>query len=214
MYHHRVNLGTVLVTGRVSARCKEDEVFNMFVLTCLYARHKVGDWGDISEEAVANNERAVKRKGELLSIYKREGYPDDTIWIITAANRLNTFVLFPDDYRNLKGENDMNSDIQKIFLNKEDCHCNIFDLYKRAAMAIDYDITENTSFDCRKIRCTDNVKNEVFEYYRTEMGLNIESTGSLWILYGPKADIIDPKYSQYAIYLEKGAIFERKDKND
>ncbi len=34
----------------------------------------------------------------LMSVYKRMDHPDDTIWIITEADRSATTILLPDEY--------------------------------------------------------------------------------------------------------------------
>lgn len=34
----------------------------------------------------------------LMSVYKRKDHPDDTIWIITEADRSVTTILLPDEY--------------------------------------------------------------------------------------------------------------------
>lgn len=94
-----------------------------------------------------------------------------------------------------------------VFLNQEDCHCDILELYKRAALASDYDLTESTRFNCRKIHCSEEVLKEVQKYYQ-EKGLTDLQFAAMWAGYGPKADIIDKKHSPWVVSLEEGAIYE------
>lgn len=101
----------------------------------------------------------------------------------------------------------MKSITVSVFLNQEDCCCDILELYKRAALAADYDLTENTGFDCKKIHCSEEVQLEVFRHYR-EIGYNDLQFAAIWLVHGPKADIIDKKHSPWVVSLEEGAIYE------
>jgi len=59
-------------------------------------RHAQGDWGELVEEDVAENEYAVTRPLRLLSAYK---LADGTrIWIITEADRSVATILLPEEY--------------------------------------------------------------------------------------------------------------------
>ncbi len=63
----------------------------------LLGRHESGDWGDLSDEDVAENEFSLKEGFRLLSAYK---LPDtgERIWIITEADRSITTLLLPEEY--------------------------------------------------------------------------------------------------------------------
>jgi len=63
----------------------------------LLGRHETGDWGDLSDDDVAENEFSLKEGLRLLSSYK---LPDtgEKIWIITEADRSVTTVLLPEEY--------------------------------------------------------------------------------------------------------------------
>lgn len=101
----------------------------------------------------------------------------------------------------------MKSATISVFLNQEDCHCNILEFYKRAALASDYNLTENTRFNCEKIHCSEEVWLEISEYYK-EIGYNNVQLTAMWLMYGPKADIISKKHSPWVVSLENGAIYE------
>ena len=63
----------------------------------LLGRHERGDWGDLSDDDIAENEFSLKEGFRLLSSYK---LPDsgDKIWIITEADRSVTTLLLPEEY--------------------------------------------------------------------------------------------------------------------
>lgn len=59
-------------------------------------RHLRGDWGDVSAEDQAANDRALRDGDRLLSAYTLDdGTP---LWIITEADRSATTLLLPDEY--------------------------------------------------------------------------------------------------------------------
>lgn len=59
-------------------------------------RHLRGDWGDLSEDDIQANERAVQEGEQLLSSYLIDG--SDKIWIITERDRSVTTILLPGEY--------------------------------------------------------------------------------------------------------------------
>jgi hypothetical protein len=62
----------------------------------LLCRHQCGDWGDLGEEDIAENEVALSQGARIFSSYQLT----DTIriWVITEADRSVTTVLRPEDY--------------------------------------------------------------------------------------------------------------------
>lgn len=50
------------------------------------------------DEDKAANEEALVDGLRLMSVYKRKDHPDDTIWIITEADRSATTILLPSEY--------------------------------------------------------------------------------------------------------------------
>jgi hypothetical protein len=63
----------------------------------LLGRHETGDWGDLSDDDVAENEFSLKEGFRLLSAYT---LPDTgvKVWIITEADRSVTTLLLPSEY--------------------------------------------------------------------------------------------------------------------
>ena len=59
-------------------------------------RHARCDWGDLDDEDLAANNRALLEGTRLLSTYKSSA--GIKFWIITEADRSATTVLLPDEY--------------------------------------------------------------------------------------------------------------------
>jgi hypothetical protein len=59
-------------------------------------RHKNGDWGELPEEDVRENEWSLANGARLLSAYRTRTY--EKLWVITEWDRSVTTVLLPDDY--------------------------------------------------------------------------------------------------------------------
>jgi hypothetical protein len=59
-------------------------------------RHMSGDWGELSDEDVKENESSLREGLRLLSAYQtRKG---QKLWIITEADRSATTILLPSEY--------------------------------------------------------------------------------------------------------------------
>jgi hypothetical protein len=59
-------------------------------------RHMSGDWGELSEDDVKENELSLKENFRLLSRY--ETAKGERFWIITEADRSATTILLPIEY--------------------------------------------------------------------------------------------------------------------
>ena len=70
----------------------------------LITRHVTGDWGDLTAEDKAANDRALEDGSRIFSSYNINKHDeDDKVWIITEAvndndERFVTTVLLPSDY--------------------------------------------------------------------------------------------------------------------
>jgi hypothetical protein len=60
------------------------------------SRHLRGDWGELCQEDKAENELSLKHGFRLLSSYPITD--NDTLWIITEADRSVTTLLLPSEY--------------------------------------------------------------------------------------------------------------------
>jgi hypothetical protein len=91
-------LGSILGTGGALEACSFE-----YLGQCL-ARHAAGDWGEVSEQDAASNREAVKAGFRILSAYPIDpkkpckGYGQNTVWIITEADRSITTFLLPEEY--------------------------------------------------------------------------------------------------------------------
>lgn len=97
-YPNRFDLGQIVTTPGALAACKPERL-----LQCL-ARHARGDWGNVCGEDAATNDEAVDEGFRILSAYPIDpakpckGFGDNTLWIITEADRSVTTFLLPDEY--------------------------------------------------------------------------------------------------------------------
>lgn len=92
------NLGNIVGTpGAI------DATTNQHRLECL-GRHLTGDWGCCCDEDKATNDEAVKAGFRILSSYPLDpalpckGWGENTLWIITEADRSVTTFLLPSEY--------------------------------------------------------------------------------------------------------------------
>lgn len=87
-------VGRLLGTPGSEAALKEAGV----PLTDLLIRHLTGDWGDLDEEdRKANDEAVASGEDRIFSAYTLQS-TNQTIWIITEADRSATTALLPEEY--------------------------------------------------------------------------------------------------------------------
>ncbi len=91
-------LGQIVSTPAALAACTPD-----YVLSCL-RRHARGNWGCVCKDDWLTNEEALKEGNRILSAYPidaskpSKGSGENTIWIITEADRSVTTILLPSEY--------------------------------------------------------------------------------------------------------------------
>ena len=85
-----VPLGRVVMSACARRALTDKDIY------AALARHKTGDWGDVSEADRRANNNALNRGGRLLSVYT--GADGDTFWVITEADKSSTTVPLPGDY--------------------------------------------------------------------------------------------------------------------
>jgi|1186.fasta_scaffold225539_2 hypothetical protein len=74
-----------------------------YMIHCL-ARHMRGDWGCVCEEDRETNNEAMQSGLRILSAYPIDpekpckGFGENTLWIITEADRSVTTFLLPEEY--------------------------------------------------------------------------------------------------------------------
>ena len=92
------DLGSIVATPGALAACSPEHL-----QACL-ARHRCGDWGAVCAEDRKSNFAALFVGNRILSAYPIdpsqpcEGFGDNTLWIITEADRSATTFLLPDEY--------------------------------------------------------------------------------------------------------------------
>jgi hypothetical protein len=86
----RFPLGAVVITANALDKIPPEEV------RAALRRHGQGDWGDLDPHDRAENERALKSGGRLLSVYTARA--GTRFYIITEAGRNVTTILLPEDY--------------------------------------------------------------------------------------------------------------------
>jgi len=97
-YPTRFSLGQIVATPGALEACPHDHL-----LRCL-ARHASGDWGNVCREDARANNEAVTAALRILSAYPIDaakpckGFGENTLWIITEADRSVTTFLLPDEY--------------------------------------------------------------------------------------------------------------------
>jgi hypothetical protein len=59
-------------------------------------RHMSGDFGDVSDEDLRENEHSLREGFRLLSVYRTT--KGEKLWIIAEADRTSTTILLPSEY--------------------------------------------------------------------------------------------------------------------
>ncbi|MEF8758333.1 MAG: hypothetical protein V5B36_00975 [Candidatus Accumulibacter sp. UW25] len=85
------NVGQLYGTPGAMAHLEKNKV-NYFL---LFGRHISCDWGDLDEQDKQANEDALKNGGRLFSAYQ---VADETVYVITEADRSCTTMLLADEY--------------------------------------------------------------------------------------------------------------------
>jgi hypothetical protein len=94
----RFELGQIVSTPGALETCSPEHL-----LECL-SRHARGDWGVVCAEDAATNNEALTEGSRVLSAYPIDpakpckGFGDNTLWIITEADRSATTFLLPSEY--------------------------------------------------------------------------------------------------------------------
>jgi hypothetical protein len=94
----KFDLGQIVSTPGALEACSPEH------LTACLARHASGDWGCVCADDAAENELSVKEGFRVLSSYPIDpakpckGFGENTLWIITEADRSVTTFLLPSEY--------------------------------------------------------------------------------------------------------------------
>ena len=96
--------------------------------------------------------------------------------------------------------------IKNVRLRKEDCYCDLTEFYENVARKISVKITDKTRFDCRKICVTKSVQEALWSYYRDKKGKTDEQIATMFLGYGPKANVEEHGILDYRAEVEDGFI--------
>lgn len=94
----KFDLGQVVTTPGALEACGAE-----YLMECLM-RHGSGDWGCVCAEDAASNDEALTEGLRVLSAYPidpakpSKGWGENTLWIITEADRSVTTFLLPSEY--------------------------------------------------------------------------------------------------------------------
>ncbi len=94
----KFDLGQIVSTPGALEACRPE-----YLAECL-TRHASGDWGVVCAEDADTNNEALKEGLRILSAYPIDpakpckGFGENTLWIITEADRSVTTFLLPDEY--------------------------------------------------------------------------------------------------------------------
>ena len=81
----------------------------------------------------------------------------------------------------------------KVTLTKEECYCDIPELYDIIAAKLGHNTTD-IRYDCRKVCVTKPVLEQVFTFYETERKMSKRIFNQLWLSIGPKANLAGDDY--------------------
>ena len=82
--------GRVCVTAAAAAVLAPADILRAI------ARHVAGDWGQVDEHDRQVNERALRTRGQLMSVFQASDGAD--FWVITDPQWQTTTLLMPEDY--------------------------------------------------------------------------------------------------------------------
>lgn len=94
----RFDIGQVYSTPGILDACSGE-----LLVQCL-ARHQSGDWGRVCAQDALQNEAALSEGWRIISAYPIDpakpcaGWGDNTLWVITEADRSVTTFLLPSEY--------------------------------------------------------------------------------------------------------------------
>ncbi len=85
-----LRLGRIVATPSALNSLMQDDILKGI------QRHQAGDWGDLTNDNRAANDRALAEGTRIISAYNAAN--GTRFWIITEADRSATTVLLPEDY--------------------------------------------------------------------------------------------------------------------
>lgn len=95
---NKTELVRLFSLGQVVATPGALEAMDQYAINALdlIQRHQSGDWGNVPPGDAEENMRSIENGWRILSSYPIND--DQTIWIITEADRSVTTLLLPEEY--------------------------------------------------------------------------------------------------------------------
>jgi hypothetical protein len=89
---------SLFALGRITTTPGAKEILALYpgLAEALLNRHKIGDWGEVSEADAYENDMSVEHGFRILSAYRSPA--GDRLWLITEADRSATTFLLPSEY--------------------------------------------------------------------------------------------------------------------
>ena len=82
-------LGRIVTTPNILQSITQDDIL------LGIQRHQAGDWGNLTDDNRAANDRALAQGGRIVSAYNAMN--GTRFWLITEADRSATTILLPED---------------------------------------------------------------------------------------------------------------------
>ena len=82
--------GRIVTTPSVAENIAPEDIIS------LIKRHKSGDWGKLCNKDCHQNNKSIKGGGRIISKYLSSA--DESLYVITEADRSVTTVLYCDEY--------------------------------------------------------------------------------------------------------------------
>ena len=82
-------LGRIVTTPNAVQSITQDDIL------VGIQRHQAGDWGNLTDDNRAANDRALTQGGRIVSSYQATNWTK--FWLITEADRSITTILLPED---------------------------------------------------------------------------------------------------------------------
>jgi len=92
----------------------------------------------------------------------------------------------------------------KIKMLKAEAYNGIVAFYDAIARRLGYNI-DRVNYDCSKIDVSENIFNEIEQWYKDNKNSGPEQIGMIWVCYGPK---VNSELTDYEVVIEEGFIGE------
>ena len=110
---------THIPTGPVFTTFSVLRLVDLVDIYCAVTRHRIGDWGLVSESDGQRNDIALVTGRRLISAFQSKN--GTRFWVTTEADRSKTTVLLPQDFRELSNPQKNKPSISQAILRTIGC---------------------------------------------------------------------------------------------